>query len=262
MSKRGNNEGNIKKRSDGRWEARLTLEDGRRRSFYGKTRQEVARLLAAATRDRDRGLLVVSADERQPLAAFLTGWLERVQPTVRPRTWLRYRELVAHITDQLGTVPLGKLTATQVEQLYAHLLQQKGLSTTTVHHLHTVLHHALNDALRKGLVARNVCTLVDAPRMRRHHATTLSPEQAHTLLATAAREGDQLEALYVLALTTGMRQGELLALHWGDVDLDAATLQVRGTLQRSRGSHTVAEPKTAQIASAGGPHQHGGRGVA
>lgn len=244
MSRRGNNEGTIKRRSDGRWEARLTLPDGKRKSLYGKTRQEVARLLAAATRERDRGALIAS-DERQTFATFLSGWLQRVQPTVRPRTWNRYRELLAHATDRLGGAALGKLTAAQVEHLYAHLLQQEGLSSTTVHHLHTVLHHALSDALRKGLVAHNVCTLVDAPRMRRHRAAPLSPGQAQTLLATAAHEGVRLEALYVLALTTGMRQGELLALHWADMDLDAAALHVRGTLQRSRGALTVAEPKTA-----------------
>lgn len=252
MARRGNNEGTIKKRSDGRWEARLTLDDGARKSFYGKTRQEVARALTASTRDRDQGLRLTS-DERQTLTVFLAGWLERIQPTVRPRTWNRYKELLAHVTAHLGTVALGKLTPTQVERLYAQLLQPttkggkdgKALSTTTVHHLHTVLHHALGDAVRKGLVARNVCDLVDAPRMRRHRTTTLTSEQAQALLATAAREGDRLEALYTLALTTGMRQGELLALYWGDVDMEAAALQVRGTLQRTKGALTVTEPKTA-----------------
>ncbi len=110
-------------------------------------------------------------------------------------------------------------------------------------HLHAVLHRALEQAARWGLVPRNVAKLVTPPRPERREMSTLSPDQARAFLEAA--EGDRLEALYVLALNTGMRQGELLALRWREVDLDAGSLQVRATLQRTREGFTFSEPKTA-----------------
>jgi integrase len=149
----------------------------------------------------------------------------------------------------LAQTGLTKVTPAQVERLYADLLED-GLSATTVHQLHNVLHHALSDALRKGMLGQNVCKLVDAPRPRRAQVQALTIEQARALLAAA--DGDRLEALYVLALTTGLRQGELLALKWGNVNLDAGMLQVRGTLHRVPGVSVgeksglvISDPKTS-----------------
>jgi integrase len=239
--RRGNNEGTITKSSDGRWEARVTLEDGRRKCFYGKTRQEVSRLLATALRDQEQGLPVVG--EKQTVEQFLLSWLEMTQHTIRPRTWKRYKEYVQlHILPALSKVRLAKLTAQQVQALYTAKLQE-GLSPTTVHHLHATLHRALDRAVRLGLVQRNVGDLVDVPRMTHREMVTLSEEQARTLLNVA--KGARLEALYVLALATGMRLGELLALRWRDVDLDGATLQVKATLHFTPGGgYVFAEPKT------------------
>lgn len=239
-AKRGNNEGNIKKRSDGRWETRITLQDGTRRSFYGKTRQEVARRLAEVLRDVDKGLPVVG--EKQTVADYLAKWLETVKPTIRSRTWLRYEEYVRlHILPTLGGMILSRVTPQHVQSLYAARLTE-GLSPTTVSHLHTVLHAALDDALRLGLVQRNVSELVNVPRKVKQEMATLTPEQAKRLLEVAA--ADRLEALYVLALTTGMREGELLALKWRDVNLDTGNVQVRASLQKSEHGLEFAQPKT------------------
>jgi integrase len=241
-TKRGNNEGSIVKRSDGRWMARLTLPDGTRKTIYAKTRQEASRLLASAIRDRDSGLPVVG--DRQTVGQFLESWLESSKHSVRPRTWKRRGEYVRlHLIPTIGKIALSKLTAQQVQSLYARKVEE-GLSTTTVHHLHAVLHRALETALRLGLVQRNVASLVDAPRMRHHEMSTLSHEQVGTLLLTA--RGDRFEALYLLAITTGMRQGELLALRWRDVDLDNRILKVRATLQFTAAGFVFAEPKTSR----------------
>jgi integrase len=105
-----------------------------------------------------------------------------------------------------------------------------------------VLHRAFDAALRLGLVQRNVCDVVEVPRMRHYEMTTLSEEQVQHLLRAAT--GERLEALYVLALATGMRQGELLALTWRDVDLESASLHVRSTLHVTREGYVFAEPKT------------------
>jgi integrase len=139
-------------------------------------------------------------------------------------------------------VVLSKLTAQQVQLLYSQKLKE-GLSARTVHHLHATLNHALKDALRLGLIQRNVIDMVKPPRPERHEMRTLSAIMANRLLDAA--QGDRFEALYVLALTTGMREGELLALRWQDIDLEQRSLQVRVSLQESRPGYIVAEPKTA-----------------
>jgi integrase len=119
-----------------------------------------------------------------------------------------------------------------VQQLYADRLAA-GLSTSTVHHLHATLHEALKDAERLGLVARNVCKLVNVPRMAETEIHPLALDDAKVLLDFAASE--RLEALYTVALATGMRQSELLGLRWKDVDLDAGVLRVRMQLKREEG---------------------------
>ncbi len=242
--KRGNNEGSITRRSDGRWQARITLENGKRKSLYGKTRQEAAQRLTAALRQRDQGLPLV--EEKQTVKQYLAGWLATIKPSVRVRTWQRYEQYVRlHIVPSLGKTPLAKLTPQQIQRLYADRLEA-GCSPTSVKHLHTVLHKALEDALRLGLVQRNVADLVKPPRMRHHEMHVLSLEQTRTLLSIA--HGDRFEALYTLAVTTSMRRGELLALRWREVDLTSqmATVQVRATLQKTTDGFVYAEPKSAR----------------
>jgi integrase len=244
MAKRGHGEGSVYREKDGTWRAALSLspkEGGGRRFFRGQTRQEVQQKLAAARRAQEDGLPQVTG--RQTVEHYLTSWLETVKPTVRPRTWKRYAELMnQHAVPALGKTSLAKLTAQQVQRLYSAKLEE-GLSSSTVHHLHAVLHRALKQAVRLGLVARNVTDVVDVPRMAEHDLHVLDREQVQQLLTAVA--GDRLEALYVLAVSTGMRQGELLALRWQDVDLERRTVQVRATLQRTKEhGYVLAPPKT------------------
>jgi integrase len=238
--RRHNNEGSITKRPDGRWEARITLEGGKRKRFYGKTRQEVNRRLTEALRDRDRGLPIVG--ERQTVGQYLTTWLQAVGPTVGPTTLHSYEiKARVHLMPALGAIVLSKLSAQQVQAFYTAKLDG-GLSSTTVHHLHSVLRHALSDAVRLGLVARNVTDVVDPPRMRHTEMRVYSAEEVRRFLEAA--RGHRLEALFVLAVTTGMRQGELLALRWRDVHFDEGYLQVRSSLKRIKGKLFIAETKT------------------
>jgi integrase len=239
--KRGSNEGSISRRADGLWEARITLPDGRRKSLYAKTRQEAARKLAEAIRDRDKGLPVVT--DRQTVEQYFLSWLSVMRAKVRRSTWRKYETYVRlHILPTLGKVTLAKLTAQQLQELYARKLAE-GLGRTSVRHVHAVIHRALDAAIRLELVQRNVSDLVDPPSRDRPEMAVLSPAQARGLLEAA--RGDRFEALYVLALTTGMREGELLALRWQDVDLDGGTLQVRSTLQHTKTGFVFSEPKTA-----------------
>ena len=243
MSKeRGNGEGSIYQRGDGKWVAAVSLPRGRRKVIYGRTRAEAAQKLTAALKAIQDGLPVLG--ERQTTGQYLATWLEGARPSVRAGTWERYESYVrVHIAPALGAVPLSRLSAQHLQRFYADRLES-GLSPASVGHLHAVLHRALGEAARFGLVARNVAGLVKRPRGAHKEMMALSPEQARAFLDAA--HGERLEALYVLALSTGMRQGELLAIRWQDVDLDSATLQVKATLRRTREGLTFGEPKTAR----------------
>jgi len=241
MAKRGNNEGSISKRPDGRWMARISLPGGTRKYFYGSTRAEVAKKMAEATRDRDKGLPVLN--ERETLGRFLDRWLdESVRPTKRPKTIKSYEmQIRVHLKPTLGKVPLAKLSPQHVQNLQNDMLAA-GLAPASVQYTRAVLRKALGQALKWGLVARNVVTLVDPPTVKKVQVRPLTPEQARTLLEHV--RGDRYEALYIVALATGMRQGELLGLAWEDVDLEDKTVTVRRALQRARGKAEFVEPKT------------------
>jgi integrase len=240
--KRGAGEGNIKRRADGRWEARLRLPDGTRKSFYAKTRQEVARLLSAAIHDSESGIPVVT--DKENLEAYLSTWLEVIQHQIKPSSYRRYCDIVRqYINPALGKVALSKITPQQLQTFYARLLS-KGLSPSSVELVHVILHKAMKDALRLGIIQRNVVSLVQPPRRKSRLMKTLSEEDALKFMAAA--RGERFEALFVLALTTGMREGELLALQWKDIDLDKSTVQVRGTLLRDGNRFVIAEPKSAK----------------
>ncbi len=223
MSRRSAGEGTFRKRlrKDGTvfWEARLPLPGGKRQSFYGDTKGEARRKMEEAKRLIAQGLPL--PDDHLTVEAYLTRWLEG-RRNLKPRTWKRYQELVTlHLIPALGYVPLARLTPGQVDQMYTNK-ERDGLSKTTVHHLHAVLHKAMEDALRQGLVPGNVTErITDPPRMPKHKTTPLTHDEALKLLAIAKEpRWARWEALYVLALTTGLREGELLALRWDDVHLD------------------------------------------
>jgi len=140
----------------------------------------------------------------------------------------------------LGSVKLKALSPTHVRGLYKEKLSS--LSPRTVRYIHVTLHKALKQAVSDGLIPRNATEAVKPPQVRREEIRPLTPEQVKMLLDAAS--GDRLEALYVLAVHTGLRQGELLGLKWDDIDLQARTLQVRRALITARGGPRLATPKT------------------
>ena len=215
--------------------------DGRRRYVSAKTKTEARQALRQAMADADRGL-VFDADNLG-LSEYLDHWLsDSVQDTVRATTHERYEQIVRlHLKPALGRLKLKALTPAHVRGLYREKLEA-GASQRTVRYVHVTLHKALKQAVADGLIPRNATEAVKPPQIVKEEMHPLTQEQTKMLLEAA--RGDRLEALYVLAVHTGLRQGELLGLKWEDVDLEAGTLSVRRTLSITKDGPVLAAPKT------------------
>jgi integrase len=243
VANRGQGEGSIYRRADGRWCAAVKLEGGGRRVFYGRTRREAADKLHAAMEARRHGASLATAG--LTTAMFLERWLtESVAPKVRPKTYDGYESLVRlHIVPAIGAIPLEKLGPQDVQALINRTVGE-GLAPKTVLYMRGVLRTALNRAVRWGLVTRNAAALSDPPRYTPKEVRFLELDEISRLLD--AIKGDRLEALFIAAIALGMRQGELLGSNWSDVDLDTARWHVRRQLQRRAGTVTYTEPKTVR----------------
>src|SRR5215218_9001388 len=244
VGRRGNGEGSISRRKDGRWEARYTVyadEGVKRPVLYGKTRKEVADKLVKALADRASGYTFDT--ENMTVGEYLDRWLkDSDRDSVRTSTFERHEQVVRlHLKPALGRVKLSKLTPAHVQGLYRDKLDS-GLSPATVQKIHTVLHKALAQALKWNMIARNTADAVKAPRPAPEEMRPLSPDEATKFIEAAM--SDKLQALYILAVQTGMRQGELLGLKWEDVDLNEGVIHIRRTVVRSGGRISLGEPKT------------------
>ncbi len=191
--------------------------------------RERTRILAAY----ENGEYSEAGNKRQTVAAYLQDWLKQASANLRPASTGRYEEIIRlHITPVLGKVVLNKLTAQQVSRLYASLLER--LSKSTVSNVHTVLHKALDQAMKWDLVSQNVTDKVDPPSKGKPEHHTWNDEQVRAFLRAA--DSDAYAALWWLAVYSGMRRGELLGLKWQDVDIDGASITIKHTYSRGVGN--------------------------
>jgi integrase len=255
VGRRGNGEGSIRRRKDGRWEGRYTVQtpDGpKQKNVYGKTRKEVSEKLTAAMAGRNRGLVFDVG--RLTVGEHLERWLEDVvKPSASHRTYSTHAQQVrTHIAPTLGQVKLKALRKAHIDRLYREMLDA-GLSPSTVRRVHAVLHKAFEEAVKGDLIPRNPAAHANKPKAKQEEIEPLDASQAAAFLEAA--RGDRFEALYVLCLMCGLRQGEALALRWQDLDLDGGTLRVNRQLQRVRGGGglRLSEPKNASRRTVGLP---------
>lgn len=245
MPKRGNGEGSIyRRKSDGLWVGSLSLPDGTRKVFYGKKQSEVIAKLDEAANTLRHGMLPTGTNVT--VQEYLESWLENIhKPTVRLSTYLNYSKLLKnYLVPGLGKVKLQKLTPQQVQAFYSKKINE-GLSPKTVNNVHGVLHKALDNAVKWDILPRNVCDAVTPPRIPRKEKNVLTKQQAHTLIEQLKEH--HLEALLVLAVITGMREGEILALRWQDIDFEDGSLQVQRAVSYLKGyGYVESEPKTAK----------------
>ncbi len=248
MTKRANGESSIVKGDDGRFHGYVSMgkkENGARdrRHVSAMKRTDVVAKVRELERKRDAG--TAGAAGRAPtVGEWLDHWLGTIAARkVRPSTLVRYRQLVANqIIPGVGHHRLDRLQPEHVEKLYGEL-QASGLSSASILQAHRVLSRALKVAMQRDKVARNVCSLVDAPTVERQEVRPLSAQDARRVLEAA--RGRRNAVRWSVALALGLRQGEALGLTWATVDLDVGTLTVRQALQRQPGNGLVfVQPKS------------------
>ena len=248
-------EGSIFEQRPGLWRGVLELGmvNGKRvrKTYLGTTRKEVAQQLAAAVTDKSRGKGGIGSSS-VTVEDYLESWLESIgKGKVREGTLQRYEEIVRkHLVPELGSIRLDRLTPARVQALMDAKSSEwdphrkKVLAPRTVGRMRDVLRNALNQAVDLDLIPKNPAVRIRIPRVPFVETQVLTPAQAMELVATART--DPRGALYITALMVGMRQGELLALTWKDVDFDKRTLHIRQSIRRVKGGLEVSETKTSR----------------
>ncbi len=241
---RKHGEGTLFLRKDGRWQASFVPKSGgKRRYVYGKKKGEALEKLRLAQEEDRKGTLPTGP--YQKLGDYLLHWLETTHrpPMARTSTYVGYRTVITvHLVPALGHIYLHKLTPQEVQAFYARKLQE-GCKPGYVNMMHRVLRCALGNAVKWGLLARNPASLASAPRAERYEGPTLTLEQARKLID--AVKGSRMETILTLAILTGMRRGEICALHWADIDFDNKLLYVRRTVYKfARFGTVVNNPKS------------------
>jgi integrase len=237
-------EGTIyRRKSDSRWVGMYTVNtlDGvKRRAVYGKSKKEVRIKLVEAIADRDKGLVFDAGN--LSVGEYLDRWLEAIQSSIGEQTWKRHESIVRlHIKPAIGKTRLAALNPLQVQSLY-RAKSKSHLAPGSVKRIHTTLHKALRQAVRWQMVPRNPCDAVDSPKGYRGELNLLDRDQVRVLLDSAKRTQPRLYALYVLGVTTGMRQSELIGLRWSDLQLPDARLTVKRSVFKGK----ISTPKTAR----------------
>ena len=256
--RRPSDDGMVRKREDGRWEGRVVVgydEKGRpkTKNVLAKTKSECSAKLKA---------LKASLQEQKPekpkgdmtFGTWLDHWYQReCKPQIRPKTQADYENRIyQHIIPELGSIPLAKLTAADLQQFYNRLKEGgrllrveqygPGLSDRMVKSCHVTCRVALDQAVAQGLILKNPALSCKAPITRPKEMQVLTGEEIQRLLIQAKEDG--YFELLLLELSTGLRRGEILALRWDDLDFRTGVLRVERQVQRIRGKLVVSQPKT------------------
>ena len=237
VRRRGNNEGCIYHRKDGRWCAQISLS-GRRLTKYGKSQKECRVWIKEMLTKIGNGLTFQGTQVN--LSEFIETWLDGKELSRRPHTVSAYRALVRqHILPHIGGMRLQDIQPAHLKQLYL-FKKEEGRGARTVQVIHMVMHAVLKQAVREGILGRNPADAVERPKVEVVERKILTEEQAqHLIIATT---GTRYGTLIYLALMTGMREGELLGLKWSDVDWTKGQLYVQRQLQVMKVDGSVLVP--------------------
>ena len=238
-TKNAKGSGTIRKRSDGRWEARYTTgidpKTGKQtqKSAYGKTQKEVRQKLTEVTAEIDSGTYLEQT--KDTVGEWLDTWLKTYALySVKSYTYDAYeRSCNIHIKPALGRIRLSALTAPQIQQFYNSLITEKELSPKTVKNIHGVLHRALGQAVKLGLLRSNPTNVCDLPKAHRKEIKPM--EQAEITRFLQAIQGTKYGLVYQSTLFTGLREGEVLGLTWDCIDFEKGTMTINKQLQNIPG---------------------------
>jgi len=237
---RANGEGTIRKRADGRYEAMIRYGNGQRKSAYAKTQAAARELLEQMKRDVHDGITLSPSD--QTVREYLESWLATLPGTIEVATETTYQSYVRNHIAPIAQVRLADLTAQHIQQLYSKELKA-GLSSTSVNHLHSILHNAFKQAVAYGVMRVNVTELVKAPRIQRPNWHTFNREETARFIE--AVQSNRFAAAFILAVTTGMRQGEILGLQWKHVNLATGIIRVQTALKFQEHRFQLLHPKSS-----------------
>ncbi len=240
--RRGNQEGSIYKRANGTWRAQILI-DGERFSHSAKTRREAEDWLLKIRNDFRTGLNVEGT--RITFSEYLDDWLETKKHQVAKQTYSYYSQIIRdYIKPVLGKYKLTELNPRRIQRFYNQLLEI-GVGLRTIEKNHTIIHASLNSALKYGLVASNPDSVTDPPKPKKKEMDYLNQDEIKQFLSVAKEKHERYYPLFYLAIVTGMRQGELLALKWKNVDLDRGVIEVVANLRRIPGGGLeIGKPKT------------------
>lgn len=239
-------QGTIRRRADGRYEGRVTI-NGERKSFFGDKQGDVVKTMRAAKKAADDGTYFQPA--KMTVSAWLDTWLkEYVEPSVKPLTHAAYAtQCKNHIKPALGKVKLAALNATQIQALYNAMSREEGLSSKTVKNCHGILHKALSKAVELRYIAYNPADACTLPRDEKKEIQPLTEKEIAQFLRCIENEPEPFNDLYFIALFTGMREGEVCGLPWAAVDFDKGTITVKQQLQKEKkrgGTYYLAPTKS------------------
>ncbi len=240
MARRSASSGTIYPLKSGHWRAQICLR-GHRISKTMRTKQEARAWLTTVTAQAADGIDYAAAQVR--LEVFLPRWLEIKHTQLRPATCELYEDIARnYILPALGKIKLSDLTPGMVQSLVDQLVSAHH-GARTIQLTRGILHGCLAHALRLGLVSRNVASLTLPPKVKKKPFTIWTESQVSAFLASIA--GNRNENLFYLALATGMRQGELLGLHWSDIDWRGQRLQIiQQASDRRGGGFEFTPPKS------------------
>ena len=235
--KRGNGEGSITKRKNGLWQGAITVgrdANGKqkRRYFYGKTRAAVSEKITKTLNELATGMYI-DPFENPTFESWAHTWLwEYKRYHIKPTTFEQYEMLLRlYANPKIGDIRLTKLKPFHLQKIYNQMIES-GISARTVRLLHTVVHAALKQALKNGLAVRNIADAVELPRQQKKEIRVLTVEEQYAFVD--ALKDEKMGAAYLFGLYTGARRGEVLALHWSDIDLKNKTVRIHRTLNRVR----------------------------
>lgn len=244
--KRGNGEGSISKWKDG-WRGRITLgrdpETGKlkTKAFYGKTRKDVSDKMAEALAQLHEGNY--TEPNKKTVGEYLDEWLSTIKPSVKLTTWESYAiQVRKHIKPAIGHLKLQQLQTRHIQKLINNKIQEGHLTVRSIKYIHVVLNNALEQAIKEQLIKFNPAVAAKLPKQEKKEVEALTIEQVKAFLAKA-KETRHYTA-YLVELATGLRRGELLALRWKNIDLEAGNLQIKENLVVVKGGAIFQEPKT------------------